>query len=124
MLVAPMFKSVEERDVYPPPGTWIDYQTGKEYDGGWHSIKAGEIPVVVLVKDGAVIPHIKLAQSTMDMDWSNIEQKVFSTTGTAGGMLYTPGAEKLEMMRVRLQDQRYLLVENPFGDASTFDINN
>lgn len=29
MLVAPLFEEVEERDVYLPEGTWIDYQTKK-----------------------------------------------------------------------------------------------
>ena len=123
MLVAPLFEDVEERDVYLPPGTWIDYQTGKEYAGGWHSIEAGEIPVVVLVRNGTVIPHIELAQSTKYMNWSNIELKVFSNTGTARGLLYTPGAEKLETLRVRFEDERYMLTENPFGDGITFDIN-
>ncbi len=122
MLVAPLFENVKKRDVYLPPGTWIDYQTGIEYAGGWHSIKAGEIPVVVLVKDGRVIPHIELAQSTMFMDWSRIKLRVFSTTGTAWGRLYTPGGDKLETMRVRLQDEFYVLTENPFGNNVTFDI--
>ncbi len=124
MLVAPLFENVDERDVYLPPGTWIDYQTGKEYSGGWHSIEAGEIPVVVLVKDGAVIPHIKLAQSTMDMDWSRIRLKVFSTTGTARGTLYTPGADKLETLEVRLEDSHYRIIEDPFDGDILFEIEN
>jgi alpha-D-xyloside xylohydrolase len=122
MLVAPMFENVDERDVYMPPGTWIDYQTGKEYSGGWHCIKAGEIPVVVLVKDGTVIPHIKLAQSTMNMDWSRIRLKVFSTTGTARGVLYTPGADKLEMLEVRLEGSHYRITEDPFDGDILFEI--
>jgi alpha-D-xyloside xylohydrolase len=31
-------------NVYLPPGTWIDYQTGKNYSGGWQHIEAGKIP--------------------------------------------------------------------------------
>ncbi|MGD8786405.1 MAG: alpha-xylosidase, partial [Phycisphaerales bacterium] len=67
ILVAPLLESVNSRDVYLPPGWWIDYQTGNVYAGGWHHIKAGDIPVVVLVRDGTVIPHIGLAQSTAQM---------------------------------------------------------
>jgi alpha-D-xyloside xylohydrolase len=122
LLVAPLFENMDERNVYLPPGTWIDYQSGKEYAGGWHSIKAGEIPIIVLVKEGTVIPHIKLAQSTRYMDWTNIQLKVYSTTGTASGLLYTPGAKKLETLRVRLQNKRYVLAENPYGHDITFSI--
>jgi alpha-D-xyloside xylohydrolase len=41
-----------------PEGKWIDYQTRKVYEGGLHRMRAGKIPVVVLVRDGTVIPHI------------------------------------------------------------------
>src|ERR1019366_267268 len=74
MLVAPLLHNGEtSREVYLPPGTWIDYQTGKNYSGGWQKIEAGKIPEIILVRDGAVIPHIALAQSTAQMDWSKIE---------------------------------------------------
>ncbi|MBL6447181.1 alpha-xylosidase [Fulvivirga sp. 29W222] len=101
ILVAPLFEDVTSRDVYLPKGDWIDYQTGKTYSGGWHHIEAGKIPVVMLVKDGSVIPHIKLAQSTKEMDWSKLELKVFSKNkGGAKGYIYLPGAEKLETVTV------------------------
>ena len=82
MLVAPLFENTPEREVYLPPATWIDYQTGKSYHGGWHSIAPGEIPIIILVKEGSVIPHIKLAQSTMQMDWTNLELIVYATEQT------------------------------------------
>lgn len=117
MLVAPMFENADERNVYLPPGVWIDYQNGEEYTGGWHSIRAGKIPVVVLVKDGTVIPRMELAQSTLYMDWSTIELKVFSTGDSARGLLYAPGAEKLETVQLRVRDQRYELVgDSPIGN--------
>ncbi len=62
ILVAPlMHENATGRDVYLPPGTWIDYQGGKSYDGGWHHIEAGQLPVVMLVRNGTVIPQIALA---------------------------------------------------------------
>jgi alpha-D-xyloside xylohydrolase len=36
--------------------------------GGWHHIAAGEIPEVVLVRQGKAIPHIGLAQSADRID--------------------------------------------------------
>tara|TARA_R110000868_G_scaffold306734_1_gene568053 strand:- start:83292 stop:85658 length:2367 start_codon:yes stop_codon:yes gene_type:complete len=119
MLVAPLFENVEERNVYLPPGTWHDYQTGETYEGGWHSIKAGEIPIIALVRNGAVIPHIELAQSTKYMDWSEIELKVYSEDGTGKGVLFIPDSDKLQSIEVR----RGELIKNPFGRKVSFHVN-
>jgi alpha-D-xyloside xylohydrolase len=92
LLVAPLMESGEGRRVYLPPGDWIDYQTGKPYAGGrWHQITAGQIPVVLLVKNHSVIPHVAPAQSTNDIDWKNVELRVFGTDGaTASGLFALP----------------------------------
>lgn len=44
-------------------------KTGKIYEGGWHHIEAGELPVVMLVKAGTALPHIDLAQISKNMGW-------------------------------------------------------
>lgn len=72
ILVAPMMTDSKDRFVYLPGGKWVDYQTGKTYTSGWQKISAGDIPCVILVRKGAVIPHIPLAQSTSEMDWSKV----------------------------------------------------
>ena len=101
MLVAPLMENVQERDVYLPPGQWIDYQSGETYSGGWHKIKPGQVRAVVLVKDGSVIPHIKLAQSTMKMDWSNIELVSYSTNGgDSEGLVCLPSDNLLKKVSV------------------------
>ncbi|WP_207765247.1 glycoside hydrolase family 31 protein [Solitalea longa] len=79
ILVAPLLENVTERNVYLPPGKWIDYQSGTVYEGGWRSIAPGAVQAVILVRDGAVIPHIKLAQSTMKMDWSTLKLVAYTT---------------------------------------------
>lgn len=115
ILVAPLFESVTSRDVYLPPGQWIDYQTGKTYNGGWHHIAVGTIPVVMLIKSGSVIPHIKLAQSTKDMDWSTLELKVYgSTDSTPSGYVYLPEKEKVEMITLRRSGSNYRVVTDPY----------
>ncbi|MDY4601701.1 MAG: glycoside hydrolase family 31 protein, partial [Bacteroides uniformis] len=79
ILVAPLLESgMTGRTVYLPEGKWIDYQTEKVYEGGWHQIEAGSLPIIRLVRDGSVIPHLKLAQSTVEMDWSKMNLKVYS----------------------------------------------
>ena len=72
-----MMESGSERDVYLPEGKWIDYQTGKTYAGGWHTIQTGTIPAVILVRDGSVLPHIKLAQNTDEMEPARTENLCF-----------------------------------------------
>lgn len=68
ILVAPLLESgITGRTVYLPEGKWIDYQTEKVYEGGWHRIEAGSLPIIMLVRDGSVLPHLKLAQSTSEM---------------------------------------------------------
>lgn len=59
LLVAPVFEDRETRDeIYLPCGTWMDYWTGKQYEGG-RIINEYSAPLDVLplfVKAGAIIP--------------------------------------------------------------------
>ncbi|MBV5283547.1 MAG: DUF4968 domain-containing protein [Paludibacter sp.] len=91
ILVAPMMEKGTSRNVYlPGNGIWMDYQSGKTYNAGWNLIETGQIPAVILVRDGAIIPHIALAQSTDKMDWSKIELKVYSSGNRATGWICLP----------------------------------
>ncbi|MCF8335758.1 MAG: DUF4968 domain-containing protein [Bacteroidales bacterium] len=115
MLVAPLFESRESRDVYLPPGEWIDYQTGKSYESGWHHINAGDLPIVVLIKEGSVIPHIKLAQSTMNMDWSKLDLVVYSDDKEkTTGKVCLPENNVLHKVTLQKEDGKYELTEDPF----------
>jgi len=103
--------------VYLPPGQWIDYQTGKPYAGGWQKIDAGQIPVVMLVRDGAVVPRIPLAQSTAQMDWSNIELVVFAsqTAQRAQGLVCLPSDNVLRKVEVTGRNGRFSVTGDPLG---------
>ena len=92
ILVAPLMESGNERVCYLPQGKWIDYQDGKVYDGGYHTIKAGAIPCVILVRDGSLIPHVPVAQSTDRIDWSKLELIPYKAAATqCKGLLFKPG---------------------------------
>ncbi|ULC58039.1 alpha-xylosidase [Flaviramulus sp. BrNp1-15] len=124
MLVAPLFENITERSVYLPEGKWIDYQTGKVYTKGWHTIKAGNIPIIALVKDGTVIPHIKLAQSTKDMDWNNIELKVYTSDATkAKGKIFLPNDEELHDLILEKEGANFIIKNNPLAGKTNFKIN-
>jgi alpha-D-xyloside xylohydrolase len=114
LLVAPLFESRESRKVYLPPGVWIDYQTAKMYQGArWHDITAGQIPVVLLVKDHSVLPQLKEAQSTKDLDWNNVELRVFSTDDSpVSGLFALPGGDRLSISLVPSRGG-FVLKEDP-----------
>lgn len=115
LLVAPLMEDAPSRDVYLPPGSWIDYQDGKAYEGArWHSMRPGEVPVVMLARDGAAIPHAELAQSTGEIDWSSLEMKVFSSRARAAeGLVCLPEDGELHALRLERANDGFVLV----GDA-------
>jgi len=73
IMVAPLFESDKERLVYLPVDRWVDYQSGKTYDPGWHRITTGQIPALILVRKGAVIPQVPVAQSTDKIEWEKVK---------------------------------------------------
>ena len=115
ILVAPLMEDISSREVYLPPGLWTDYQDGSTYEGAiWHCIYTGEIPVVMLIRDGAVIPHIRLAQSTAEMDWREIELVVFGAeTSVAEGSFCLPEEGALHALHLEREDNDFLLKEDP-----------
>ncbi|MDI6401310.1 alpha-xylosidase [Balneolaceae bacterium ANBcel3] len=118
ILVAPLMQDhATSRNVYLPPGKWIDYQTGMVYAGGWHHIESGSLPVVMLVRDGAVIPHIELAQHTREMDWSEVDLVVFSAEAThASGKLCLPEEGVLHTLEVEKDENgQFSLTSDPLN---------
>jgi alpha-D-xyloside xylohydrolase len=98
LLVAPLMEeNINSRKVYLPEGKWVDYQTKKIYEGKqWSVIEAVELPGILLVKWGSLIPHIALVQSTEFMDWQKIELVAFSNgEATAKGEFYIPVTKQI-----------------------------
>ncbi|MCD8388191.1 MAG: alpha-xylosidase [Bacteroidales bacterium] len=79
IMVAPFMENTERRDVYLPGNTaWVDYQSGKKYQPGWHSLApGGDIRCVILVKAGSEIPHVAPALCTEQIDWSTKKVKKY-----------------------------------------------
>ncbi len=97
ILVAPMLETGKSRTVYLPRGKWIDYQTGKVYEGGYQTIPTAEIPCVILVKDGSLIPHVPVAQHTGDIKWDKVELKAYKADAAkCTGLLFRPGDKELQ----------------------------
>jgi alpha-D-xyloside xylohydrolase len=124
ILVAPLLHEKEtSRDVYLPPGIWVDYQSGKSFAGGWQKIEAGKIPEIILVRDGSVIPHIALAQSTAQMDWSNIELAVFAKDATtAKGLMLLPGETEAHELALTKSGGSFKLDADPLAGKVAWKI--
>ena len=116
LLVAPLFSETDHRQVYLPPGAWFDYQTRKQYEGSkWQDIAAGKIPIVLLVKDGSVIPRVAVAQSTADIDWNNVELRIFSTgNGPLSTTFALPDGE-LQTLKLSSKGDVYEVSADPFS---------
>ena len=122
ILVAPLLESgITGRTVYLPEGKWIDYQTEKVYEGGWHRIEAGSLPIIMLVRDGSVLPHLKLAQSTSEMDWSRMSLKVYSADKKqAEGLICLPTDNRIQVVKVDCAKAKPQLMNQVEGTSLNF----
>lgn len=122
ILVPPLLESgITGRTVYLPEGKWIDYQTEKVYEGGWHRIEAGSLPIIMLVRDGSVLPHLKLAQSTSEMDWSKMSLKVYSADKKqAEGLICLPTDNRIQVVKVDCAKAKPQLLNQVEGTSLSF----
>ena len=122
ILVAPLLESgITGRTVYLPEGKWIDYQTEKVNEGGWHRIEAGSLPIIMLVRDGSVLPHLKLAQSTSEMDWSKMSLKVYSADKKqAEGLICLPTDNRIQVVKVDCAKAKPQLLNQVEGTSLSF----
>ncbi len=105
--VAPLMENTVGRDVYLSGNqNWVDYQTGKNYPHGWNHIEAGEIPCIILVRNGAVIHSGALAQCTSDIDWHKIKLKVYGYAAKAEGHLCLPTDNQLIKLELTKKKNR------------------
>ncbi len=106
ILVAPLLESGDSRTVYLPSfgsgvgSKWIDYQSGKVYDGGYQTLTAGRIPAIILVRDGSIIPHAPLAQRTDQIQWDKVELKTYKAAAQqCTGLIFKPGDKALQKIK-------------------------
>jgi alpha-D-xyloside xylohydrolase len=70
----------------------------------------------MLVRDGSVIPEIKPAQSTMQLDWSQIELAVFAkTANAASGLICLPSDNVLRAISLRKSGETFALTSDPLA---------
>ncbi len=86
ILAAPIFSEDDDaRDVYLPPGRWVDIQTDAVYEGGfWHMVSGGRLMMPVFVREGTVVPLVEPACSTSRIDWDSVTLYICSNTEGSG----------------------------------------
>jgi alpha-D-xyloside xylohydrolase len=126
VLVAPLMEEARSRNVYLPPGSWVDYQGGQSYEGSrWHTLTAGEIPVIMLVRGGAVIPHAELAQSTDRINFSELELVAFGAQAPAAeaeALVCFPEEGELHRLRLKGDSDAFVVEGDPLPEGVTFRI--
>jgi len=60
-----------------------------------------------------VIPHIKVAQSTKDIDWDNVELRVFSTDSAPVTGLFTRPDSGVQTLSLVPRGRDFVLREDP-----------
>jgi len=70
----------------------------------------------MLVRDGTVLPQIQLAQSTLQMDWSNLDLVVFAKNPpTAKGLVCLPADNVLHELVLNKSGSGFKLANDPFA---------
>jgi alpha-glucosidase len=89
LLVAPvLYEGLTNRKVYFPPGQWIDWDYGYEYDGGrdW-VVAAPQNRIPVAVRAGAIIPMAPDMKNTSEKPWDPLTVEIYPS-GRSSFTLY------------------------------------
>lgn len=124
VLVAPLMEETTDREVYLPPGAWLDYHSGKAYEGGsWYHVRPEQIPAAVFVKDGSAIPHAGLAQSTSWISWEELNVVVFAAQAdSATGSVCLPQDDVLRPLALEKRGSGFALAEDPLQGRVSWSI--
>ncbi len=109
LLVAPLMEAdTSERWVYLPEGKWIHIESKEISEGRqWVKVKCRDLDGLLFMRYGSLIPVAKLAASTGDINWKQLEWVACSDgASTAEGSVYIPGAENINTSKAtRFGDQ-------------------
>jgi alpha-D-xyloside xylohydrolase len=84
-------------------------------------IAAREMPVIMLVRDGAALPHVELAQSTDRIDWPELELVAFGAEAPAAeaeALICFPEDGELHRLRLKLESDGFVVEGDPLPDGT------
>jgi len=74
------------------------------------------------VREGAVLPHVGVAQSTGDIDWSRITLVPYGGGTTARVQLFLPGQERVKELVLTKKGSKYMINSDPFEGKVKWEI--
>jgi len=74
------------------------------------------------VKDHSVLPHLKVAQSTDQMDWNNVELRVFSSDNAPVAGWFTSPQNDLIPLALEGSARGYALKSDPLAGKVKWQI--
>ena len=78
---------------------------------------------LMLVRDGTVLPQIKPAQSTLQLDWSKLDLVVFAKNPlTAKGLVCLPADNMLHELVLNKSGSGFKLANDPFAGKVTWNL--
>ncbi len=119
MLVAPVLQAGGERAVYLPPGSWMDFFTGKRYQGNTTFTARYAVDATpVFVRAGAIIPEQGAAPGDLTVNVYGDGDGRFDLYEDDGISLdYEHGRYALTPMTYRTSGTRHRLVIGPTAGA-------
>jgi alpha-D-xyloside xylohydrolase len=73
-----------------------------------------------MVRDGAIIPQLKVAQSTKDLDWSNIDLVAYTQNAEAKGWICLPTENVLKPVSVVKKGNTWSVNATGFSNSAIF----
>jgi alpha-D-xyloside xylohydrolase len=68
---------------------------------------------VLLVKDHSVIPHAAVAQSTSEINWGEIELRLFSTDNAPATGLFALPQDSIQTLRLEAAPNGFVMKDDP-----------
>lgn len=123
ILVAPFFEEAATRDVYLPPGQWVDLDSGQAYaGGGFQRLPRGSWGAVILGRGGRVLPTVEPAAHTGALDFTRVELWVLGTQTAAHGLFCAPNQTRAEPLEVHATPEGAKLSRDPSGGQVAFTL--
>lgn len=123
ILVAPLFEEVTERDVYLPPGSWVDLQSGERHVGpAFRRLRAGEIPAVILGRGGRALPTVAPGPHTGALDFGAIELWALGEPGGMTGLHCAPESNQAHSLEIDWKEGEPRVVVDPSAGRVRFSI--
>ncbi|MFD2671072.1 glycoside hydrolase family 31 protein [Marinicrinis sediminis] len=118
VMIAPIYRpNTTRRAVYLPQGSWVDYWTGEELEGGQYHLATAPLDTMpIYIRGGAIWTEAELASSTQYQQWDTIHIQLYANgTGESATSYYeddrqtydyeSGASQMFELKRVQTEDR-------------------